>query len=152
MSEEVAKRRIQKEILELVSPPDGIIATPDESDLFHWTAVIAGPVGTPYEGGCFNLDIQISKEYPFKAPKVVFKTPVYHCNVSKKGGICLDTLNDKWTPILTITKLLLSIQLLLSECNPKSALEHDIARLYESDRKEFEKRAREHTRKHAIPK
>jgi ubiquitin-conjugating enzyme (huntingtin interacting protein 2) len=32
--------------------------------------MIKGPVGTPYEGGIFKVDIQLPSDYPFVPPKV----------------------------------------------------------------------------------
>ena len=64
-----------------------------------------GPEGSPFAGGTFVLDIVAPQDYPFKPPKVNFQTPVYHCNVSDAGQVCLDILHDQWSPALSIPKV-----------------------------------------------
>ena len=140
-------KRLQKELIEmsnnnLLSCSAGLV---DDSDLFKWYAIIYGPENTPYDGGVFNLDIEFPYDYPFKPPKVIFKTKIYHCNINSQGLICLDILKDKWSPALTISKILLSICSLLNDQNPDDPLEPEIADLYLNNYNEFIKNAKEYT-------
>lgn len=124
-------------------PPLNCSAGPIDDDIYHWTATIMGPSDTPYEGGIFFLDIIFPPNYPFKPPKIRFKTRIYHPNINSSGGICLDILKDNWSPALTISKVLLSICSLLDEPNPDDPLVVDIADLYKSNRDRYNANARE---------
>ena len=147
----MSTKRITKELKELEQdPPAGCSAGPiKESDIYNWSATILGPDDTPYAGGVFNLVIQFPVDYPFKPPKVAFTTKVYHPNINAQGGICLDILKDQWSPALSISKVLLSISSLLADANPKDPLVPEVARLYESNREEFNRIAREWTLQYA---
>eukprot|EP00939_MAST-03C_sp_MAST-3C-sp1_P002799 g2799.t1 len=116
---------------------------------FSWHSTVVGPDGSPYEGGIFFLEIHFPKEYPFKPPKVTFKTRIYHCNISSAGAICLDILKDQWSPALTMSKVLLSIQSLMTDPNPRDPLEQRIANEYMADRRSHDLRARDWTRAYA---
>ena len=145
-------RRIKKELDEINKDNQKIYsAGPTSSEnFFNWEAKLLGPNGTPYEGGTFYLKIIFPCDYPFKAPMVSFLTPIYHCNVSKNGNICMDILKTEWSPALTISKVLLSISSLLSEPNPDDPLVPDIARLYKKNIDEHNKRAKLFTNKYAL--
>jgi ubiquitin-protein ligase len=146
-----ATLRIQKELQEInLDPPCNCKAAPKGDQMNEWAATIPGPEGSPYEGGIFFLDIHFPEEYPFKPPKFRFKTPIYHCNINKKGEICLDILKDKWSPLLTTSKVLLSISSLLTDPNPKDPLVPVIAKQMVEDREQHDKMAREWTKKYAI--
>jgi ubiquitin-conjugating enzyme E2 D/E len=144
--------RIAKELKEFRNdPPSNCSAAPDdEKNLHFWRATILGPEDSPYAGGLFHLLIRFPTDYPFKPPQVQFETKVYHPNINASGGICLDILKDQWSPALTIGKVLLSISSLLTDANPKDPLVPDIARLYLSDRAEFNRVAREWTLRYAM--
>ena len=139
----MAVRRLQKEIEDLKKdPPANCSAGPVGDDLYKWEGFIMGPADTPYAGGLFTLRIDFSIDYPYKAPKVMFMTKIYHPNIHGSGAICLDILKDKWSPALTVAKILLSICSLLSDANPNDPLVPEIARIYKSDRELFDETAR----------
>ncbi len=145
-----SSKRILKEHSEItLDPPPNCSAGPKSDNLFEWIATILGPPGSPYESGVFHLDILFSREYPFKPPKVTFQTRIYHCNINSKGEICLDILKDNWSPALTISKVLLSICSLLSDCNPADPLVGSIATQYLANREEHDKIARLWTQRYA---
>jgi ubiquitin-conjugating enzyme E2 N len=119
----------------LQDPVPGISATPDENNARYFHVIIAGPQGSPFEGGVFKLELFLPEEYPMAPPKVRFMTKIFHPNIDKLGRICLDILKgklilsirnlsvlDKWSPALQIRTVLLSIQALLSAPNPDDPL------------------------------
>jgi ubiquitin-conjugating enzyme E2 D/E len=63
----MAFRRLQKELRDMQSDPiENCTAGPvDENDLYHWTATIMGPEGSPYAGGLFRLNIRSSTRSSF---------------------------------------------------------------------------------------
>ncbi|XP_068159475.1 uncharacterized protein [Drosophila tropicalis] len=140
--------RILKELDEISKhPPPNCGAESYKDDICRWKAFVKGPPGTAYEGGNFKLDIRFPKSYPVR-----FTTRIYHCNVDSRGVICLDVLNERWSPVMTIAMLLLSIWVLIGECNPNDPLVPVIADHYKSNRKEHDKVARTWTLRYAREK
>lgn len=148
----MALRRIGKEYQDILKdPPSNCSAGPvTEGNLFEWDATIMGPEDSPYYGGIFKLKINFPTNYPFKPPKIQFVTKIYHPNISPSGSICLDILKEKWSPALTITKVLLSISSLLTEPNPDDPLVPEIADILRADKKKFEDIARNWTQVYAM--
>ena len=112
-------KRIEHE-LKLIAedPPNNCSAGPiNENDIFLWNGTILGPTESPYSGGIFKLEIKFTEDYPFKPPKIRFLTKILHPNINSHGSICLDILNKNWSPVLNITKVLLSICSLLNDPN-----------------------------------
>jgi ubiquitin-conjugating enzyme E2 D/E len=143
-------KRIQKELAEIsLDPPCNCSAGPKGDNIYEWVSTIMGPSGSPYQGGVFFLDIHFPPDYPFKPPKVVYRTRIYHCNINSNGQICLDILKDQWSPALTLKTALLSLQALLASPVPDDPQDAVVARQYISDHRAFEQQARSWTEVHA---
>lgn len=144
-------RRIQKEYADLKKDaPESCSAGPQGDNMYLWDGMIMGPADSPFAGGIFNLEIHFPTDYPFKPPKVLFRTKIYHPNIHAAGHICLDILKDQWSPALTVSKVLLSIGSLLTDPNPNDPLCPEIAKEYVDNRVLYETKARQWTEKYAM--
>ena len=56
---------------------------------------------------------------------------MFHPNVYADGGICLDILQNRWSPTYDVSAILTSIQSLLDEPNPNSPANNVAAQLYQ---------------------
>ncbi|KAK7457017.1 hypothetical protein VKT23_010320 [Stygiomarasmius scandens] len=146
-------KRIHREVADLKKEDLGAITlSPTEDNLFLWRGTIPGPEGSVYEGGVFNVEVQLAADYPFTSPKVVFKTRIYHMNISDRGDICIDILKHNWSPALSLFKVMLSLSSLLTDPNPKDPLVSSIANQYVMNRKLHDSTARQWTELYAKPK
>jgi ubiquitin-conjugating enzyme E2 D len=147
----MAHRRIEKELMDMQrNPPENFSAfLTDENNIYDWTATLLGPSGSPYEGGIFYLSIKFPGEYPFKPPKAVFVTRVFHPNISYDGLIDCGILHDLWSPALKIDNILISISTLLAQPNPDDVMEPEVAEICRRDRPHYDSIAREWTKRYA---
>ena len=130
---------------------EGITARPLDSSYYHWQASITGPVGSPYEGGLFYLYLKVPFSYPFDPPEVRFLTRIFHPNVSRHGDIGIDSIQQhNWVSGLTIPKVLISIQSLLTDPFTDVCMEPDIGQLYRQNKPMFEAVARQWSWKYAM--
>mmetsp|Transcript_18274 Transcript_18274/g.49168 ORF Transcript_18274/g.49168 Transcript_18274/m.49168 type:complete len:156 (-) Transcript_18274:787-1254(-) len=139
-----ARRRLMRDFKRLQNdPPQGVSGAPKDNDIMKWNAVIFGPDDTPWEDGTFRLQLEFTEDYPNKAPTVKFVTKLFHPNVYADGSICLDILQNQWSPIYDISAILTSIQSLLCDPNPNSPANSEAARLYQENRREYERKVKE---------
>lgn len=101
-------------------PPTGVSGAPTDNNIMIWNAVIFGPHDTPFEDGTFKLTIEFTEEYPNKPPTVRFVSKVFHPNVYADGGICLDILQNRWSPTYDVSAILTSIQVSYSASGSSS--------------------------------
>lgn len=95
----------------------------------------SGPLAVPTKGANFScisqsphrasfttksrgqmLIVSLSfSSYPMSPPIVRFLTKIIHPNVSRHGDVGIDIIQHNWSLALTISKLLLSVQSLLTD-------------------------------------
>ena len=124
--------------------------------------MIIGPADTPFEDGTFRLVMQFEEQYPNKPPGVKFISTMFHPNVYATGELCLDILQNRWSPTYDVAAILTSIQRytsynpngafftlahipssLLNDPNTSSPANVEASNLYKDNRREYTKRVRE---------
>ncbi|ESO12835.1 hypothetical protein HELRODRAFT_62061 [Helobdella robusta] len=151
MPPNLLRSRLKNELASFNSnPPPGLsLSVPCE---YEMRQIVVLDENSPYKGGIFKLAVSIPYRYPFDPPQVKFNTPIYHPNIDSQGRICLNLLSkgtgpDGWSCSLTIEKVLLSIQALISNPNPDDPLDPDIALEFKNNRQLFDEKAKELTKK-----
>jgi ubiquitin-conjugating enzyme E2 A len=160
------KRRLIRDFKRLsTDPPGGISGSPCPDNIMLWNAVIFGPgayhnvcsssilpthsgfsphypADTPFEDGTFKLLLTFDDSYPNKPPTVKFLSRMYHPNVYANGELCLDILQNRWSPTYDVAAILTSIQSLLHDPNPNSPANAEAAQLYRENMKEYIRRVK----------
>tara|TARA_E500000178_G_C16844060_1_gene671972 strand:+ start:288 stop:767 length:480 start_codon:yes stop_codon:yes gene_type:complete len=126
----MAIRRLQSELMQLNKDPNYFFSVePEETNFLFWHFCLIGPPETFYEGGIFKGTIEFPKEYPNKAPKLKFVTPMHHPNIYKDGNVCIsilhegidqygyESVNERWNPSQSVSTVLMSILSMLGYPN-----------------------------------
>lgn len=83
-------------------------------------------------------------------PHIRFLTKIIHPNVSRHGDLGIDIIQSNWSVSITIAKLLLSVQSLLTDPFTNICMEPKIGHLYEHQRIKFNALAQYWTWKYAM--
>ncbi|KAK9471407.1 uncharacterized protein V1510DRAFT_368176 [Dipodascopsis tothii] len=167
-----AVRRLMTEYRQLINEsPDGISAGPvDENNFFEWECLIQGPDDTPFEGGVFPATLTFPKDYPLSPPTMKFTCEMFHPNgrsrpgaltaVYKDGTVCISILHppgddpnmyesasERWSPIQSIEKILISVMSMLAEPNDESGANIDACKVWRADREQYNRIVRANVRK-----
>lgn len=150
----IAQKRLLKEYQQLVKDaPPGIVAGPrDENNMFIWDCLIQGPPDTCYAGGLFSAELKFPQDYPLSPPTLTFTPSVLHPNVYPNGEVCISILHspgedpnmyelaeERWSPVQSVEKILLSVMSMLSEPNIESGANIDACILWRDNKPEYER-------------
>ena len=119
------------------------------NDYFHWKFTLSGPQDSPYSGGKFFLTADFSEKYPISKPEVRFATKIYHLNVSPHNGHVSISILNSWKPNTPMIDVISAIFCLFYNQNPNSPYSAEMAREYMHNRVEFNRKAKEWTKKYA---
>lgn len=92
----------------------------NSQDLEEWRLDIKVLTDNPlYTGQTFRLLICFPESYPVEVPRVQFINDIdrlipIHPHIYSNGHICLDMLGPKWTPIMNVSSICISIQSMLT--------------------------------------
>ena len=129
-------RRIAQELSSLMTSlplnsSSSIFLRNDDDKATLLRAVITGPEGTPYTGGCYQFDIYLPLKYPHCPPLVNFRTTGggsvrFNPNLYNCGTVCLSLLgtwhgsmqSEKWNDASSLLQVLVSLQSLVLCAEP----------------------------------
>ncbi|KRZ16241.1 Ubiquitin-conjugating enzyme E2 1, partial [Trichinella pseudospiralis] len=156
-----AERRLLRDFKRLSTQSVyGLSASPSPKSIFDWEAIVFGPPGTPYEDGTFKLELKFTEDYPNRPPQVRFVSRIFHPNgesdvkriflamitdcvvVYSDGIVCMDILQNRWSPTYDVLAILTCIQSLLNEPNPHSPANPVAANLFQTNFTEYAHRVR----------
>ncbi|CAF4871888.1 unnamed protein product, partial [Rotaria sp. Silwood2] len=112
------------------------------------------PKSQIYNQAAFQIEIKLSKLYPFKAPEVRFITPIYHPNVDHDGKISIDILyvGSGFKPTTTLVDIVKAIVDLIDNPDLNHVLQTNIAAEYSQNRAEFDHKAIKMVTKYGLPR
>ncbi|KAJ1619877.1 ubiquitin-conjugating enzyme/RWD-like protein [Pavlovales sp. CCMP2436] len=126
-----------------LTPPEGVSASPvSDENLYVWNATIFGPDDSPWEGGVYTMRITFGEQYPDKPPRVRFCCEMFHPNIYPDGTLCMDLIQDNWSPIYSVSSILTAIRSLLTDCNCASPANPEAAHVFQTDLKGYNRRVR----------
>uniref|UniRef100_A0A3P8SUC7 Ubiquitin-conjugating enzyme E2G 2 (UBC7 homolog, yeast) n=1 Tax=Amphiprion percula TaxID=161767 RepID=A0A3P8SUC7_AMPPE len=112
------------------------------------------------KAGCFLPFLSFPSDYPLSPPKMRFTCDMFHPNIYPDGRVCISILHapgddpmgyessaERWSPVQSVEKILLSVVSMLAEPNDESGANVDASKMWREDREQFYRLAQKIVRK-----
>eukprot|EP01083_Nonionella_stella_P188348 694066_1 len=152
-NQKLRSRKVIREMSSIMRDPHPFwdIYVQDEN-IFFWKLVLEGPNDTPYEGAVFLLYLELGNDYPDRAPKMRFITPIKHVNVNSYGRICHSIFDRNYAPDTKIRDILNNVYGLLLHPDWDDPLDSVLRQEYADDKHAFATSVQKHVEMHAKAK
>ncbi|CAK3821565.1 ubiquitin-conjugating enzyme E2 6-like [Lecanosticta acicola] len=140
MATRAAHKRLTREYAQLQkSPPEYIVAHPNEADILEWHYILTGPPNTPYENGQYWGTLTFPPDYPFAPPAIRMHTPSGRFRCSERLCLSISDFHPKsFNPAWEVSTILLGV---LSFMTSEEMTTGSVS-ASEADRKAFAQRTR----------
>lgn len=112
---------------------------------------IKAPENSFYKNGIFNFVLKFPEDFPHKSPILMFKTRIFHCNVSKEGKNDFSQFLYRFWKENTELSIILGnlYEFFIFHC-PQSPFNRETAELYIRNNYEFKNKCQEYVKKYAL--
>jgi ubiquitin-conjugating enzyme E2 J2 len=119
------QKRIQKEYRDLLKNPiENIIILPNPKNIYEWHYIILG-TEEPYKNGIYYGILTLPIEYPYKAPRIIIKTP--NGRFKPDTRLCFsmsDYHQETWNPNWNIRTIMIGFySFMLEESQTEGSIE-----------------------------
>ncbi|KAL2069701.1 hypothetical protein VTL71DRAFT_14380 [Oculimacula yallundae] len=109
-----------------------------------------GPEETPFQGGLWKVHVELPDQYPYKSPSIGFVNRIFHPNIDESGSVCLDVINQTWSPMFDMINIFeVFLPQLLRYPNPTDPLNGEAAALLMREPKSYDAKVKEYVAKYA---
>ncbi|XP_028969162.1 ubiquitin-conjugating enzyme E2 L5-like [Galendromus occidentalis] len=113
----------------------------DDANVLEWE-VLLQPTSPPFNQGAFWVSLNFPPQFPFVAPRIRFKTKIYHPSVDDEGKVCLMIiLQENWKPATKVSTILEELADSIDKVSPEHALRSELVQEYLKERTKFDKNA-----------
>jgi len=142
------KRRIETDVMKMLMSDYEVTLVNDNMQEFY--VRFKGPEETPFAGGLWKIHVELPDQYPYKSPSIGFENRIFHPNIDESGSVCLDVINQTWSPMYDMINIFeVFLPQLLRYPNPTDPLNGEAAALLMREPKSYDAKVKEYVAKYA---